>query len=276
MKRLTCEMCGSTELVKQDGLFVCQNCGCKYSLEEARKLMIEGTVDVSGSTVKIDTSSELANLYQIARRAKDDENGENASKYYDMILVKDPTSWEAAFYVVYFKATECKIAQISSAAISVSNCEDSVLSLIRENVPENEQEEAVKEVVSRSARIARMLANGAKNHYEGISLDIKNNYTQEYIDNVCAARDIMYICGSQIERIFGDKEEIARYAANAWETGINIHANILHFFANVDANKKIIDSYVEKIGKYNPEYYKEYFYADKKKILSQRFQNLII
>lgn len=34
MKQLTCEMCGGTDLMKQDGAFVCQNCGMKYSLEE--------------------------------------------------------------------------------------------------------------------------------------------------------------------------------------------------------------------------------------------------
>lgn len=37
MKQLTCEMCGSTKLIKQDGVFVCQSCGCQYSVEEARK-----------------------------------------------------------------------------------------------------------------------------------------------------------------------------------------------------------------------------------------------
>ena len=39
MKQLTCEMCGSTDLLKQDGVFVCQSCGCKYSVEEAKKMM---------------------------------------------------------------------------------------------------------------------------------------------------------------------------------------------------------------------------------------------
>ena len=33
-----CELCGKTEFVKQDGMFVCQGCGTKYTLEEARKL----------------------------------------------------------------------------------------------------------------------------------------------------------------------------------------------------------------------------------------------
>lgn len=63
MKKTTCEMCGGTDILKKDGVFVCQNCGCKYSLEEARKMIIEGNVDVSGSVVKVDITDELKNLY---------------------------------------------------------------------------------------------------------------------------------------------------------------------------------------------------------------------
>ncbi len=33
-----CELCGKTEFVKEDGMFVCQGCGTKYTPEEARKL----------------------------------------------------------------------------------------------------------------------------------------------------------------------------------------------------------------------------------------------
>ena len=55
MKQLICEMCGSTDLVKQDGVFVCQSCGTKYTVEEAKKMMVEGTV-------RIDASEKLGNL----------------------------------------------------------------------------------------------------------------------------------------------------------------------------------------------------------------------
>lgn len=89
MKQLTCEMCGSTELVKKDGVFVCQSCGTKYSVEEAKKMMIEGPVDVQG-TVKVDTSDKVKNLYKMARRAKDDNNAELAAKYYEMITFEIP------------------------------------------------------------------------------------------------------------------------------------------------------------------------------------------
>lgn len=69
MKAMVCEMCGSQDLVKQDGMFVCQNCGTKYSVEEAKKLL---------GTVKVDKTEETEKLLVLARRAREDNNSENA------------------------------------------------------------------------------------------------------------------------------------------------------------------------------------------------------
>ncbi|MBP1532735.1 MAG: hypothetical protein IK999_01210 [Ruminococcus sp.] len=86
MKQLTCEMCGSTDLLKQDGVFVCQICGTKYSVEEAKKMMIEGTVevtgtvDITGSTVKVDNAEFVAKYLQNARRAKQKEDWKETEK----------------------------------------------------------------------------------------------------------------------------------------------------------------------------------------------------
>lgn len=256
MKQLICEMCGSTELMKQDGVFVCQYCGTKYSVEEAKKLMVEGTVDVSGSTVKVDTSGELENLYQIARRAKDDNNGENAAKYYDMILVKDPMSWEAAFYVVYFKAMECKIAQIQSAGISVANCVDSVLKLIRDNVDgKEEQVKSVQEVAMRCTLISDMLYNGAKNHYNDIDIQIRSKYVQEMYNNCLAAVRIMYILGDSIDSLFENYEELHMVAASAWKAGIVKDRKLV--YGDSKLIHESVDRYFEyakKVKKYDSSY----------------------
>ena len=48
MKALKCEMCNGNDFVKQDGLYVCQFCGTKYTADEAKKLMIDGEVEVKG------------------------------------------------------------------------------------------------------------------------------------------------------------------------------------------------------------------------------------
>ena len=274
MKRLTCEMCGGTDLVKDGGVFVCQSCGCKYSVEEAKKIMVEGVVDVTGSTVKVDTSGELTNLYQIARRARDDENSENAAKYYDMILVKDPTSWEASFYVVYYKALQCKIGEIRSAAISISNCQDSVLGLIRDHVPDDEQEAAVKEMMYRSMTIAKLLAAGATNHFAGISNDIQGNYRKEYNDRCDACIGIVYICGLCIARVFWEKPEIAAIASEAWKEGIAMEKRMLQSLWNQIEHEKNMRSYAKRVGKYDPQYWEDYQYENKKSALMKEINSL--
>lgn len=253
MKQLTCEMCGGTDLVKQDGMYVCQSCGTKYSVEEAKKMMIEGTVDVTG-TVKVDSSGELQNLYELARRAKTDNNSENAQKYYDQILVKDPSSWEANFYSTYYQSMNCKIGQIQSAAIRMSNCEDTVLNLIKDNVTDpEERKKAIDEVAARLISIATMLFNAAKNHYDGIGYQIQANYTQEMLNNCCASRDICYNYGDYVIKIFGD-EYGKDIAVPCWKTGITLHNRVMSYFAQKEANKTAIMGYADKIKKYDSSY----------------------
>lgn len=88
MKRLTCEMCGSTDIIKQDGVYVCQSCGTKYSVEEARKLMIEGTVEVKG-TVKIDNNEQIQNYLTMAQNAFESDNYTEAEKYSNKVIELD-------------------------------------------------------------------------------------------------------------------------------------------------------------------------------------------
>ena len=39
MKQVKCEMCNSTEIIKEESFYVCQHCGMKYSPEEAKKMI---------------------------------------------------------------------------------------------------------------------------------------------------------------------------------------------------------------------------------------------
>ena len=255
MKSFVCEMCGGTDLVKQDGFFVCQHCGTKYSLEEAKKMMVEGHVDVSGSTIKVDTSEELANLYQIARRAKDDNNSFNAAKFYEMILIKDPASWEASFYTVYFHAWDCTIAEIRSAAISVSNCQNTVLSLIRNYVSDrNEQIKALSEVVNRCNTISSVMFNAAMSHYLGINEEIRKTYIQEMADRCSAARNISYNIGNNIDTIFFDYPEHQMLSVEAWKLGIKEHSQLVQYYQDKEKAQNTIKQYVEKIQLFDPSY----------------------
>lgn len=88
MKRLTCEVCGGTDLIKQEDVFVCENCGCKYSLEEVKKLLVEGTV-------KIDKSGEIQNFLRRVFMFLEDSDWKIANEYCERVLDLDPENAEA-------------------------------------------------------------------------------------------------------------------------------------------------------------------------------------
>lgn len=106
MKQIVCEVCGSNDLVKEDGCFICQYCGAKYSPEEVKRLIVEvnGKVDVSGSKVTVDNTSFVERSLENARRAKAKEDWEECEKYYNMVEQYEPTNIEAIFYSSYGKA----------------------------------------------------------------------------------------------------------------------------------------------------------------------------
>ena len=91
MKELSCEMCGSTNVIRQDGLYVCQACGTKYSPEDAKNLMVEGVV-------KIDKSSEIENFKKLANRYYSNGEYDKAEEYYTKCIEIDPDDWESVYY----------------------------------------------------------------------------------------------------------------------------------------------------------------------------------
>lgn len=133
MKQLTCEMCGGTDLIKQDGVFVCQNCGMKYSVEEAKRMMIEGTVDVQG-TVKVDNSAFVQKYLANARRAKQKEDWAETEKYYNMVEQNDPTNIEAIFYSTFARVKSALLeAETSDKRQSIFNVLIKSVSIIDDN-----------------------------------------------------------------------------------------------------------------------------------------------
>ena len=91
MKALVCELCGGNRLIKENGYYACENCGTKYSLEEARKMMIEGTVQVAG-TVQVDESNKIENYALMSQNAYKVRNYKEAEEYANRIIETDAHS----------------------------------------------------------------------------------------------------------------------------------------------------------------------------------------
>lgn len=194
VKRLVCELCKSTDFVKIDGVFVCQVCSCKYSVEEAKKLMFEDGVeednnDVSSNAV---SSVKVSGLYEVARRARRNGNSSQAAKYYDLILLEEPGSWEAQFYSIYFSSMDCTIAGIAAAAKDIENCLESTIDLIVANAKdENEKEEFLTQVTEDLNIIADLFLEAALDHQVNIDDSIRNKLVVEFNSRVYSIESML-------------------------------------------------------------------------------------
>lgn len=107
MRQLVCEMCGGNDLIKENGVFVCQTCGCKYSVEEARKMMFDGDESapvVVNRPVTVDNSSQIQHYLELAKTAYAGGNGQAASDYADKALELSPKTAEA--WIIKMKSVE--------------------------------------------------------------------------------------------------------------------------------------------------------------------------
>ena len=94
MVKIVCELCGSNKLIKDGEFFVCQSCETKYTTEQARNLIVEGTV-------KIDHSDEIENILKNADNTFLDGNYVEAFSLYSKVLNETPDNAHAVLYLPY-------------------------------------------------------------------------------------------------------------------------------------------------------------------------------
>lgn len=158
MKQLVCEMCGGNDLLKDGEYFICQHCGTKYTVEAARKMMIEGTVDVKG-TVQIDNSSTVNKYLQNARRAKEKEDWDEVEKYYNLVEQNDPDNIEAVFYSAYAKAKSSLIVNEIYKRKEVFKVFGKSISIIDDKFLESQEESQVALLSNMAMDILRLMGS---------------------------------------------------------------------------------------------------------------------
>lgn len=144
-------MCGSTNIIKQDGLYVCQDCGTKYSVEEAKKMMIEGKVDVTGSTIKVDNSASIENYYKIAESAYDSSNLKETESYCNKIIEIDPENYKA--WLLKGKAAGWQSSLANIRLEEAVNCFRKAIN----NAPPEEKEKIKKETSDEVIQLSKAL-----------------------------------------------------------------------------------------------------------------------
>ena len=88
---MICEMCESMTFLKEEGMYICQGCGMKFSAEEAKKLMKE----VDNMSAKSINTEKIDNMMKLAQNAIDQANNTEAESYANKILEFDSENAQA-------------------------------------------------------------------------------------------------------------------------------------------------------------------------------------
>lgn len=131
MKAMQCELCGGTNIIKDGDFFVCQSCGMKYTVESAKKMMIEGVVQVEGE-VSIKNDTAIRNNLELAQSALTAANFEKAEKYADDVIALDQQNVDAWFIKAKSALGQTSIA--NDRVFEMMVCCKSVIDIVKDRV----------------------------------------------------------------------------------------------------------------------------------------------
>lgn len=167
MKKIVCDLCESTEFTKEGGFFICQGCGTKYSLEEAKGMMreVEGAGPVStGAPVTAvpmgnPNQQQIDNMLILATTAFEADNNKEAENYCNQVIALDAMNYKA--WLLKGKAagwqSTIQNQRITEAAHAFAQAIDFA--------PEDEKEAVKEEAVEQLKRLGLACISLRKNRF---------------------------------------------------------------------------------------------------------------
>lgn len=152
MKAIICEMCGSNDIIKEEGLYICQRCGTKYSTEEAKKLLVE-------AEVRIDDSARVQNYIGLRDRALSAGNFREAEEYCNRIL--ESLSDDYVTWCIKGKASGRQSTLAAPRLKEAASCYAKAVEL----APDTEKEAVKADGISEMRDLYRAFASLYGSHY---------------------------------------------------------------------------------------------------------------
>lgn len=169
MKKIVCDLCDSTEFVKEGGMFICQGCGTKYSLEEAKSMMREvegGVAPVSSAPVNAvpmgnPNQAQIDNILVLATTAYEAQNYAEAENYCNQAIVLDAMCYMAWNLKGKAVGWQSKIDNLRIEEAAHSFCK------AIDFAPEDEKEDLKNQAAEELKRLGLALISLRKNRFSG-------------------------------------------------------------------------------------------------------------
>ncbi len=190
-------------------------------------------------------NEQIEKYLTLARRARSENNSEDAKKYYDMVRTEDPDNKEARFFYPYYRLWDSKKGDWCNVYVDLCNA---TLNLIKSL--ESGDAELAAEIFNKVKTLPASASKIQRELFSSVSSDSdKNKYNQQnkYCQKV--GIEAMYKFGDAIESNFAGTDT-ERLAADFWKQGVTYQQQ----WPYCGADKTAAETYVAKIKKYEPNY----------------------
>ncbi len=187
-------------------------------------------------------NEQIEKYLTLARRAKSENNSEDAKKYYDMVRTEDPENKEARFFYPYYRLWEATKGEWYRAYIDFCNAGINLIKSLRNEdaalVPE--LFDAVKTLPASASKVQMDLFKTGANQTQ---YNTQNKHCQK------VGIEFMYRFGDEIEKNFKGTDTV-EIAVDAWKQGVTYQQQ----WPYCGADKASVEAYTEKIKKYDPNF----------------------
>ncbi|MCQ2201319.1 MAG: hypothetical protein MJZ27_04455 [Bacteroidales bacterium] len=238
MNKFVCETCGSSNLLKQDGLYMCEYCRTKYTVEEVKKLFVE---------VAINHDEEVKELYTAASRELETRNWEAAHETFKHILSLCPNDWEAIFYSEITKTLRDGRESFPHNVVPLCKAINEALHIIQKETDDNDQDDNIATITKLVIDLSDIYFIDTKKTEKLLTFDSAD--TIQYRNLIyTSCMDLCYYYGDILHGYFGDRYK--NTIVQAWKQGVTIQNN-----SNIKKCQfGTASEYEAKIQKYEPNW----------------------
>ena len=224
MKKIVCELCEGTEFTKEGGFFVCHGCGTKYSLEEAKSMMVE----VEGAEPAINAAptasvsmgnpnqAQIDNILVLATTAYEAQNYAEAENYCNRAIELDAMCYKAWNLKGKAVGWQSKIDSLRIEEAAHSFCK------AIDFAPEEEKEDLKNQAVEELKKLGLALITLRKQRFGG-SPDSKelSGFTSDK-KTILNALLVLLSHGNAVDMPEGFLEEVAKMMNDAGVAALNM------------------------------------------------------
>lgn len=185
---------------------------------------------------------------KLARRAREENNTEDAKKYYDMVRTENPDNTEARFFYSYYRLWDGTKGEAYGKFIDFLNVVIPVVKSVAGSDASDEEKEKLVEDMYSSVQ-------GLTMSVRSIQIDLFNAGKDQIYNkqkNSCEKNgtEMLYKFGDALETNFAGNTKILAVAVNAWKKAVSQQQQ----FPYCGLDKTLPEKYLPKIQKVDPSF----------------------